>query len=267
MACVVCAPVDDGHRYLPAPSARDVLEAALRRSDVELAATEAFLVMLEQTDDLVTLQAALGEALRRVDAMAGRDRSREIDLFRHRAARCAGSEEALARSEARFAQLEREHEAANARLSAAVRAEQIAATRKPRWWRRERGGQEVAVGSNEAARQLQVVTDALRDAEAVVATNRRDQDEALRAAIDLREAEATQATRTAWLEAHPEVVHYLASLAERVVEGQGRRHGVGGPEPVRGVAAAAGMWRVAPPSPDYNTVPSRQGSAPELPDL
>ena len=59
VACVVCEPADDGHGFLPAPSARDVLDAALRRSDVELAATEAFLVSLEQTDDLLDQQPSL----------------------------------------------------------------------------------------------------------------------------------------------------------------------------------------------------------------
>ena len=86
LACVVCEPVDDGHRHQPAPSARDMFSAALGRSGTERSATEAFRTGLEQAVDTSTLRAVLAEALRRVDALAGPDRSQEIERLRQKLA-------------------------------------------------------------------------------------------------------------------------------------------------------------------------------------
>jgi ATP-dependent exoDNAse (exonuclease V) alpha subunit len=51
LACVVCEPLDDGHRYVIAPSTNDVLSAALRRTASELSATETFRAALDRSYD------------------------------------------------------------------------------------------------------------------------------------------------------------------------------------------------------------------------
>ena len=89
LACVACEPVDDGHRRLPAPSAHDVLTAALGRIGSDGSATEAFRAGLAQAADTSTIRAVLAEALRRVDALAGPDRSQEIERLRQEVARHA----------------------------------------------------------------------------------------------------------------------------------------------------------------------------------
>ena len=94
LACVACEPMDDGHRRPLAPSAADVLRAALGRRGAELSATETSRAALSRhPDDQASLRAALAEALRQVDALAGRDRSKEIVALRRRAARHAGASE------------------------------------------------------------------------------------------------------------------------------------------------------------------------------
>lgn len=89
VVCVACEPADDGHRRLPAGSAHDVLVNVIRRSGSERSATEAFRFALRRSEDAPTLRATLAEALRQVDALAGRDRSREIELLRHEARQLA----------------------------------------------------------------------------------------------------------------------------------------------------------------------------------
>ena len=89
LACVACEPVDDGHRRLPAPTAHDTLTAALGRSGSDGSATEAFRAGLEQAAGTSTIRAVLAEALRRVDALAGPDRSQEIERLRQKVARRA----------------------------------------------------------------------------------------------------------------------------------------------------------------------------------
>ena len=100
LACVACEPADDGHRHLPTPSAHDVLASALGRSGNEQSAAEAFRFALGRSEDPGTLRAILAEALRQVDALAGRDRAREIELLQKKHWRsrlgsrwaCGGSE-------------------------------------------------------------------------------------------------------------------------------------------------------------------------------
>ena len=92
LACVACEPSDDGYRRLLAPSASDVLRAALGRSGNELSATETSrTVLASRSDEQASLRAALAEALRRVDALAGRDRSKEMASLQRQAARHAGA--------------------------------------------------------------------------------------------------------------------------------------------------------------------------------
>jgi hypothetical protein len=91
LACVACEPSDDGHRRLLALSAADVLKKALGRRGIELSATETSrAVLASRREDRASLRAALAEALRQVDALAGRDRSKEIAALQRRAARHAG---------------------------------------------------------------------------------------------------------------------------------------------------------------------------------
>jgi hypothetical protein len=89
LACVVCEPVDDGHRRLPAPSAHDVLTAALGRTGSRGSATEAFRAGLAHAAETGTMRAVLAEVLRRIDALAGPDRSQEIERLGQKVARHA----------------------------------------------------------------------------------------------------------------------------------------------------------------------------------
>lgn len=89
LACVACEPLDDGHRRLPAPSAHDILATALGRIGSDGSATEAFRAGSAQALDTSTIRAVLAEALRRVDALAGPDRSQENERLRHKVARRA----------------------------------------------------------------------------------------------------------------------------------------------------------------------------------
>ncbi|MDA8355339.1 MAG: hypothetical protein M0Z95_03345, partial [Actinomycetota bacterium] len=92
LACVACEPLDDGHRRHLAPSAADLLRAALGRSGNELSATETSRAVLSpRPDDQASLRAALAEALRQVDSLAGKDRSKEIAALQGSAARHARS--------------------------------------------------------------------------------------------------------------------------------------------------------------------------------
>ena len=63
-----------------------MLTAALGRSGSDGSATEAFRAGLAQAADTSTIRAVLAEALRRVDALAGPDRSTEIERVRQKVA-------------------------------------------------------------------------------------------------------------------------------------------------------------------------------------
>jgi hypothetical protein len=84
LACAVTEPLDDGHRHLPAPTANDVLAAALSRSGAELSAIETVRSVLSHSNDVGVLRAVLTDALGRVDALAGRDQTREIELLQRK---------------------------------------------------------------------------------------------------------------------------------------------------------------------------------------
>jgi hypothetical protein len=64
LACVVREPFDDGHRHHPAPSAQDVLAAALRRSGNEASATEAARADLGSPGYQDEVKAVLAQVLR-----------------------------------------------------------------------------------------------------------------------------------------------------------------------------------------------------------
>jgi hypothetical protein len=84
LACVVTEPLDDGHLHLPAPTAHDVLAAALGRSGAEPSATEAVRSALSHSRDMGVLRAVLADALRRVDTLAGCDHTMEVELLRQK---------------------------------------------------------------------------------------------------------------------------------------------------------------------------------------
>ncbi|MGH9106356.1 MAG: C-terminal helicase domain-containing protein [Acidimicrobiales bacterium] len=84
LAVVVTEPLDDGHRRHPAPTAHDVFAGALGRSGAEQSATEVVRSVLAHSHDVGVLRAVLADALRRVDDLAGRDRSREIGLLQRK---------------------------------------------------------------------------------------------------------------------------------------------------------------------------------------
>jgi hypothetical protein len=87
IAGVVTEAADDRHLRPPAPSAHDVLTSALRRSGSDGSATEAFRAGLAQATETNTVRPVPGEALRRVDALAGPDCSQEVNRLRQRVAR------------------------------------------------------------------------------------------------------------------------------------------------------------------------------------
>ena len=92
LVCVACEPLDDGHRRHLAPSAADVLRAALGRSGNELSAIETSRAAAShRPDDQASLRAVLAEAIRQVDALAGRDCSHEIAALQRKAARHDGA--------------------------------------------------------------------------------------------------------------------------------------------------------------------------------
>ncbi len=70
LACVVCEPLDDGHRRRSAPSAQDVLAAALHRTGSEGSATEAARAELGGPQHSDPTRGALAEAFRRQQATA-----------------------------------------------------------------------------------------------------------------------------------------------------------------------------------------------------
>jgi hypothetical protein len=100
LACLACEPMDDGHRRLLAPVAADVLTAALGRQGTELSATETVRAALSRRPgDQGSLRATLSEALRQLDAIAGKDRSKEIEGLQRAAARYAGTSDRAGQAE------------------------------------------------------------------------------------------------------------------------------------------------------------------------
>jgi conjugative relaxase-like TrwC/TraI family protein len=84
LVVVVTEPLDDGHRHFPAPIAHDVLAAALGHNGAEQSATEAVCSVLSHSQDVGVLRAVLADALRRMDDLAGHDRSGEIELLQRK---------------------------------------------------------------------------------------------------------------------------------------------------------------------------------------
>jgi conjugative relaxase-like TrwC/TraI family protein len=84
LACAVTEPLDDGHRARRAPTAHDVLAAALGRSGAELSAIETVRSVLGHSQDVRVLRAVLSDALGRVDALAGRDRTTAIEQLQRK---------------------------------------------------------------------------------------------------------------------------------------------------------------------------------------
>jgi hypothetical protein len=216
LACVVCEPLDDGHRYMAAPGAQDVLAAALCRTGSELSATETFRASLEVADDFDSLRAALLEADRQVEALAGPDRSVEIQRLRAQAERRAPAVEATAAAERSVSRLKADRQAAHDELVRARQAEQ-AASQKRGWLRGpDRPARVLAAQAiDQAAHRLRRVDEHLEQAEAELAAARHDRDELDGATQALTVAEAAQQARRSWIEANPDVVAHLSELARR----------------------------------------------------
>jgi hypothetical protein len=219
LACVVCEPLDDGHRYVAAPNAEDVLAAALRRTGSELSATETFRAGLDAANDFDSLRAALLEAYRQVEALAGRDRSGEIERLHAQAARHAQAVEATAQAEQSVTLLSADRQAAHDELVKAGQAERGAAQKRS-WLRGpDRQAQALARQATErAAHRLRRLDEHLQQAERELTVARHDRDEFQRAAQALSAAEAAQQSRRSWFEANPEVVDHLTGLARRAKE-------------------------------------------------
>ncbi|MGP8205403.1 MAG: MobF family relaxase [Acidimicrobiales bacterium] len=219
LACVVREPLDDGHRYVAAPGAQEVLAAALRRTGSEPSATETFRASLDVADDFDSLRAALLEAIRQVDALAGPDRSAAIERLCAEAARHAQAVEATAQAEHAFSRLSAERQAVHDELVKAHQAEQGAGQK--RGWLRgpDRQAQAVAAqAADKAAHRLSRLDEHLQQAEAELAVVRRGRDELHGAAQALKEAEGAQQARRSWFEANPDVVAHLNGLARRAKE-------------------------------------------------
>jgi hypothetical protein len=228
VACVVCEPLDDGHRYVAAPSVLDVLNSALRRGSNEVSATETFRTALDASDDFDSLRAALLEAYRQVAVMAGPDRSGEIERWRAQAARYARAVEATTAAERRVKRLSVDREGAHDELVKARQAEQTAAQK--RGWLRgpDRHAQILArqVADN-AGRRLRRLDEHLQQAERELTVARHDKDELQGTAQALQGAEAAQRARRSWLEANPDVVAHLTGLAHRARDSARLRSVVG----------------------------------------
>ena len=214
-AFVVCEAVDSDHGAGRVPSAYDVLAAALRRSANERSATETHGSAIGLVDDLRTLQAALEEARRHVDAAAGPDRKAEIDRLRRQTAH-AQITGAVTDAETRLTELSTERQRALAELVRAHQSRQRA--ERPRWLRRpDKDLQYQADTAAVAARlYLRALEESIRQSEESLSIARDDQANLGVAALALRQAETAEQAREAWIDAHPEVVDHIVDLAHRV---------------------------------------------------
>jgi hypothetical protein len=215
-AFVVCEPADSDHSTGRVPSAHDVLAAALRRSANERSATETRRSATGPLDDLPALQAALEEARRRVDAVAGRDRRGEIDRLRRQTAGHADITRAVADAETRLARLSMERQRALMEVS---RAEQGLehAPRTRRFRRPDKELQLQAEAAVAAAHELlRAVDGALLEVETSLSAACSDQANLGAAGLALQQAETAQHARQAWLDAHPKVVNHIVDLAQTI---------------------------------------------------
>jgi hypothetical protein len=250
LACVVREPLDDGHRCVAAPSAEDVLAAALRRTGSEASATETFRASLDVADDFDSLRAALLEASRQVDALAGPDRTAAIERLCAEAARHAQAVEATAQAEHAFSRLSAERQAVHGELVKAHQAEQDAGQK--RGWLRgpDRQAQALAAqAADKAAHRLSRLDEHLQQAEAELAVARRDRDEFHGATQALKETEAAQQARRSWFEANPHVVAHVTELARRAKEAAQLR-AVAGPLRRSGLGRYPGSATTYVPSSD-----------------
>jgi hypothetical protein len=215
-ALVVCEPVESDHSAGRVPSAYDVLAAALRRSANECSATETHRNATSPVEDLRTLQAALEEARRHVDAAAGPDRKTDIDRLRRQTAAYAHIAGAVPDAESRLTELSTERQRALVDLVRAGQARQRAERR--RWLRRP--DRELWYRADTAAVTarllLRTLEDAIRQSERSLSIARSDRANLDAAALALRQAESAEHARQAWIDAHPEVTDHIVDLAQRI---------------------------------------------------
>jgi hypothetical protein len=217
LACVVCEAQTDEHQHSSPPGPHDVLAGVLRRSGNEMSATETLRTALDQTADVATLQAALSEAGRQIDAIAGPDRTDEIRLLRTKDARDSGLDAKLSFAREQLAQLTLDHEQATAQF---VQAEQdLQSVQQKR--RLFHGPDRDAIGAGEIAKQraalrLRAVNEQINRAETAVSHLRAEETQATQTLRLLEGAETGQQQRKAWLAAHPEVVEHVNRLVSEL---------------------------------------------------
>jgi hypothetical protein len=244
LACVVCEAQTDEHQHRAPPEPHDVLAGALRRSGNEMSATETLRTALEETADVATLQAALSEARRQIDAVAGPDRTDEIRLLRTQATRDSGLDAKLSSAHDELAQLTLDREQATARFVEAE--EDLQAVHQKR--RLFRGPDRDAIRAAEVAKQrvavrLRAVDEQINRAEAAVGHLRAEETEATETRRLLEGSETGQQQRSAWLAAHPEVVEHVNRLASEL------RHSVHRERALR--RFATGQTAIRAPAFDY----------------
>jgi hypothetical protein len=215
-AFVVCESVDTEHRAGRVPTAYDVLAAALRRSANERSATETHRSATGPLDDLRTLQAALEEARRHIDAVAGPDRKAEVEQLRRQTAAHADIARAVTVAENRLIELNSRRERALDELVTAKQA--LQRTERPRWLRRpDKDRQFRSETAAIAAHQLlRTLDDAICQSERSLSIARNDQANLGAAALALRRAETAEHARQAWIGAHPEVADHILELVQKI---------------------------------------------------
>ncbi len=259
LACVVSEPLDDGHRYVAAPGAQDVLAAALRRTGSELSATETFRTGLDVADDFDSLRAALLEANRQVEALAGPDRSAAIERLCAQSARHDQAVEATVEAERNVDRLSAECQAARDELLKAHQAEQNAGQRRG-WLRGPDRRAQVAArqAADRVALRLRSLDENLQQADRELTAARHDRDELQGAVQALKKAEAVQQARRSWFEANPDVVAHFNGLTRRAKEAA-QLHAIAGP--LR--RPCLGRY----PGPTTTYVPSKELNHEHRPDL
>jgi hypothetical protein len=216
-ACVVCEPQGDEHQQHPAPSAHDVLSGALRRSSSESSATETLRAGVDRTVDSATLQATLAEARRQIDAAAGPDRTTEIRVLRQQAAKHGQLVDRLAEAQTELARQSDQRDGVRSELAQARHDLRAAQERRGLWRRPDRSAQTAAeAAQRRATNRLTVIDDNILQTETLVSRLRQECEQARHPTDLLRKEQRAQQQRTAWLQAHPDVVEHIKNLSEQL---------------------------------------------------
>jgi conjugative relaxase-like TrwC/TraI family protein len=244
-AWVVCEPLDDEHRLVEAPGARDVLAAALRRSGSEWSATETWRAGLDQRDDAATLRAVLAEARRQIDAAAGPDRRAEIDRLRSVASRQPELIRQLVAVQQQAEGVIAERHAAELDLARALQADGDA-QRKRGWLRGPDPGRQAATADavRQATGRLRWLDRQVQETRTALDAARVDHGRAQAAAEALEATQAAQEGRERWLNSHPEVVQHVSELVQRIRRRHAEQLLAAGP--LRGSPLSMAPTRISP---------------------